>query len=945
MSNILEQLSQLVQQAVTQAVKAGTLPEISPDDLKIEISKPNKNFGGDYSCGVALTLTRALKRPPMQIGEAIEAAFPEAPDIVEKIWLTPPGFINFKLAHRWLTNNLKLIRDQGSSYADQDFGGGERVMIEFVSVNPTGPLHVGHARGAILGSALANILTKTGHAVWCEYYVNDAGTQNRIFQEAMYNLIHPVHLSQYKTPPENETKKHPFLSSKKFSNIGQDSEGFVLDENPDPNPSLEKLSRLMEESPQNPKTKEDHLKRARVYENMANKEGAIEEYTKAIKLDSNYGEAYFRRARARSESDSGDRTKAISDLIDSLRCDVGGVAFVSTVLANLLKKEVKPDKAIDTWTELLKSRPDEVEFLYQRAKVNFDKEDPDKGIADCDDIIRLNDKYRKGAAYRIRGDMYLSKGDSNKAIVDYTSLISIAPDNFRAYFNRGNARLLKQEWKKAIVDYTDAIRLIKKEPRISKNALIGSYLQRAFAQLGLGDFRGVIDNFTEAINISISANIVIPESYASRGSVYAILSDYRLAVEDFTEAIRLDPYNSEFYRARADVYEKMDKPESATSDREAAKLYSESYTGEYMDGLKERLLKTEPDLESLERDEFMKRTNRTLAGRVVLDIKKTLDNLGIEYDQWFYESDLMGEDGAWDRMLNELDKKGYIEERDGAQWFLATKFGAEKDVVVVRSDVRKEHTYFATDFAYHLNKLGPKPPFRDFSRTINIWGGDHHGHVIRLAAAMQAVDINPTRVQVQTVQIVHFKADDKKLKLSKRKGQIVTIDDLLEEVGKDACRYEFLNRSHNAQMTFDIEQAKRQSIENPVYYIQYAHARLCSVLERGAVLSGWDRSAEFDLNLLKHPNERALMFHLTELPMILRTSAERLEPHLVTFYLYELARRFQTFYEECRVISDDKALSNARLLLAYSTKTVLSEVLRLLGISAPQRMVRNEETN
>ena len=786
MSNILEQLSQLVQQAVTQAVKAGTLPEISPDDLKIEISKPNKNFGGDYSCGVALTLTRALKRPPMQIGEAIEAAFPEAPDVVEKIWLTPPGFINFKLAHRWLTNNLKLIRDQGSSYADQDFGNQERVMIEFVSVNPTGPLHVGHARGAILGSALANILTKTGHAVWCEYYVNDAGTQNRIFQEAMYNLIHPVHLSQYKIPLEkNETKKHPFLSSKKFSNMGQDSEGFVLDENPDPNPSLEKLSRLMEEIPQNTKTKEDHLKRARVYENMANKEGAIEEYTKAIKLDSNYGEAYFRRARARSESDSGDRTKAISDLIKSLQCGVGGVAFVSTVLANLLKKEVKPDKAIDTWTELLKSSPDEVEFFYQRSKANFDKGDLDKAIADCDDIIRLSDKYRKGAAYRIRGSAYLGKKDSDKAIADYTNLISIAPDNFRAYFNRGNARLLKQEWKKAIVDYTDAIRLIKKEPRISKNVLIGSYLQRAFAQLGLRDFRGVIDNFTEAINISISANIVIPESYASRGSVYAILSDYRLAAEDFTEAIRLDPYNSEFYRVRADVYEKMDKPESATSDREAAKLYSESYTGEYMDGLKERLLKTQPDLESLERDEFMKRTNRTLAGRVVLDIKKTLDNLGIDYDQWFYESDLMGEDGAWDRMFNELKQKGYIEERDGAQWFLATKFGAEQDVVVVRSDVRQEHTYFATDFAYHLNKLGPKPPFRNFSRTINIWGGDHHGHVIRLAAAMQAVDIDPARVQVQTVQIVHFKADDKKLKLSKRKGQIVTIDDLLEEVGKD----------------------------------------------------------------------------------------------------------------------------------------------------------------
>ena len=359
MSNILEQLSQLVQQAVTQAVKAGTLPKISPDDLKIEISKPNKNFGGDYSCGVALTLTRALKRPPMQIGEAIEAAFPEAPDIVEKIWLTPPGFINFKLAHRWLTNNLKLIRDQGSSYADQDFGNQERVMIEFVSVNPTGPLHVGHARGAILGSALANILTKTGHAVWCEYYVNDAGTQNRIFQEAMYNLIHPKQsLAQYKTPPaKDETKKHPFLSSKKFSNMGQDSGGFTIDQFPDPSPSLEKLNRLVGEILENPKTKEDHLERAQAYENLTNKERAIEEYTKAIELDPNDGETYFMRAWARSNGGSEDRTKAISDLIKSLQCGAEGVGFVSSTLAGLLEKEVKPDKAIDTWTELLKSTP------------------------------------------------------------------------------------------------------------------------------------------------------------------------------------------------------------------------------------------------------------------------------------------------------------------------------------------------------------------------------------------------------------------------------------------------------------------------------------------------------------------------------------------------------------------------------------------------------------
>ena len=406
-----------------------------------------------------------------------------------------------------------------------------------------------------------------------------------------------------------------------------------------------------------------------------------------------------------------------------------------------------------------------------------------------------------------------------------------------------------------------------------------------------------------------------------------------------------NPYDAALYVKRAEAYEKSGETDRARDDQVTAKLYAESYTGEYMEAMKKTIFENHRDLWNMKRPEFMQETEYMLAQWVVEDIKKTLDNLGVKYDQWFYEHKLMSEDGAWERMFNELKQKGYIEERDGAQWFLATKFGAEKDVVVIRSGKRQEHTYFATDFAYHLNKLGPKPPYRNFSRTINIWGGDHHGHVIRLAAAMQAVDIDPARVQVQTVQIVHFKLDNKKLKLSKRKGQIVTIDDLLDQVGIDVCRYEFLNRSHNAQMTFDIEQAKRQSLENPVYYIQYAHARLCSILEIAVVLEGWDRSAESDLNLLTHPTERALMLHLIEFPMVLRTAAERLEPHLVTFYLYELARHFQKFYEECRVISDNEELSDARLLLVHSTKTVLNEALRLLGISAPERMEWGKKVN
>ena len=780
MSNILEQLSQLVQQAVTQAVKAGTLPKINPDDLKIEISKPNKNFGGDYSCGVALTLTRALKRPPMQIGEAIEAAFPEAPDVVEKIWLTPPGFINFKLAHSWLTNNLKLIRDQGSSYADQDFGGGERVMIEFVSVNPTGPLHVGHARGAILGSALANILTKTGHAVWCEYYVNDAGTQNRIFQEAMYNLINSQ--NRYNTNSSVEASSWFHDGKEKFTDY----------------------------------------------------EKGVLEATEEIKKSPDEADSYFWRGVSYMNKPNPDYERALLDLNRALEKNPTE-SFIYYRFAILYMNRTPPD--------------------YDKAIVNLKNAIayiPDKG----------DERYDYSDLYTNRGAAYLLKPnpDYDLAISDYTRAIELNPDDLLAYKGRATAYMRKSD------------------------------------------------------------------------------PDYPKAISDFTVMLDHNPYDAALYLKRAEAYEENGETDRARDDQVKAKLYAESYTGEYMEAMKKTISEQHRDLWNMKRDEFMQKTEYMLAQWVVEDIKKTLDNLGVKYDQWFYEHKLMSEDGAWDRMFNELKQKGYIEERDGAQWFLATKFGAEKDVVVIRSGKRQEHTYFATDFAYHLDKLGPKPPHRNFSRTINIWGGDHHGHIIRFAAAMRSVDIDPARVQVQTVQIVHFKLDNKKLKLSKRKGQIVTIDDLLDQVGRDVCRYEFLNRSQNAQMTFDIEQAKRQSLENPVYYIQYAHARLCSILERAVVLEGWDRTAEFEMELLTHTTERALMLHLIEFPMVLRTAAERLEPHLVTFYLYELARHFQKFYEECRVISDNEELSDARLLLVHSTKTVLNEALRLLGISAPERM-------
>ena len=459
MSNILEQLSQLVQQAVTQAVKAGTLPEINPDDLKIEISKPNKNFGGDYSCGVALTLTRALKRPPMQIGEAIEAAFPEAPDVVEKIWLTPPGFINFKLAHRWLTNNLKLIRDQGSSYADQDFGNQERVMIEFVSVNPTGPLHVGHARGAILGSALANILTKTGHAVWCEYYVNDAGTQNRIFQEAMYNLIHPPKSekkrpehklsqsdSKNKVPPPGLSPIYLGLPKNEYTEKSDDYEQAIAD-----------YTRELKLKPNNPWI---YNERGIAYVKKTNPDydSAIADYTRATEQYIGFANAYNNRGLVYMTKPNPDYEQALSDFNRAIDIHENAISFrggkspsdtASTYhnrgIAYMIKPNPDYEKALLDYSQALELNPELAEAYHNRGVAYVNKLTPDYGraLSDYNRALKRGfaDRLKEAVVHTNRGNVYLKRPDRDfdKAISDYNRALKLNPNYPEAYANRGAA--------------------------------------------------------------------------------------------------------------------------------------------------------------------------------------------------------------------------------------------------------------------------------------------------------------------------------------------------------------------------------------------------------------------------------------------------------------------------------------------------------------------------
>ena len=291
-------------------------------------------------------------------------------------------------------------------------------------------------------------------------------------------------------------------------------------------------------------------------------------------------------------------------------------------------------------------------------------------------------------------------------------------------------------------------------------------------------------------------------------------------------------------------------------------------------------------------------------------IRKDLEDLGVHYDLWFSEKSLI-DNGQFDQAMSFMGERGYLAEREGAKWFLSTKLGEDKDNVVVRSDGGGP-TYLGTDFAYHFNKY----LVRDFDRVINVWGADHHGHVGRMKAVVRALGRDPDDLVIIINQIVSFKEGGESVRFSKRRGVIVTVRELLDEVGADACRYIFLSRSPDSQMEFDLELAKRQSSENPVFYVQYAHARIRSI-QREAESRGMEY-ADGDVAYLDHPSEMQLVKKLIRLPDIIDHAASRLEPHHLPHYAYDVARALQRFYEDCRVVSNDPAdleLSKARLLL------------------------------
>jgi len=551
----LREIEKLVQEAIRSAQADGDLPAFEVPELVVE--RPQREEHGDYATTAALQLAGIARMAPIRIAEAIASRI-TASDFAARVEVAPPGFVNFTLDDGWLTRQVDEILASGDDYGNLTLGRGQRVQVEYVSANPTGPLHVGSGRNAVIGDSLANVLVAAGYDVQREFYVNDAGTQMRVFAETLY--------------------------------------------------------------------------------------------------------ARYAQALGRDEP-------------------------------------------------------------------------------------------------------------------------------------------------------------------IPETGYQGAYL------VEIGD-----------------------EIAAQEGSRF------------------------------------LDIPR-----------------GEALDALYDIGLE-----------------------KMLASIRDDLRLMGVNYDRWFSEKSLY-EDGLFDKVKALLEEKGYIAQRDGAVWFTSSDLGDDKDNVLIRSD--GEPGYLASDIAYHYDKF----ILRGFDKVIDVWGADHQGHVPRMKAAMRAIDVDPDNLVILLYQLVTLRRGGDIVRLSKRTGDMVSLGDVLDEIGPDAVRFLLLTRSADSQMDLDLDLAKEQSSENPVYYVQYAHARIASILRYAEHIDYSDG----DVSLLGHPAELDLIRQMLRFPDVVEKAATGLSPHHLPYYALELAGTFHPFYKQCRVVSslpEDMPLNKARLKLVAAAKIVLARALSLSGVSAPDSM-------
>jgi arginyl-tRNA synthetase len=319
-------------------------------------------------------------------------------------------------------------------------------------------------------------------------------------------------------------------------------------------------------------------------------------------------------------------------------------------------------------------------------------------------------------------------------------------------------------------------------------------------------------------------------------------------------------------------------------------------------------------------------------------IKNQLDELGIRFDSFFSEKALR-ERGEVSQTLDLLRSRQLTYTENGAVWFRSTQFGDDKDRTIIKRD--GDLTYFASDIAYHRNKFE-----RKFNKLINVWGADHHGYVRRLKAAMQGLGYDPNRLQVVLVQMVQLTRGGEPVRMGKRRGEFVSLEEVLQEVGCDAARFFFLMRKADSHLDFDLDLAKRQSSDNPVFYVQYAHARVASIFEQARQRGvNWNSSElqRISVERLGLPEEIELIRRMIQFNDVLEESVRELEPHRLVFYLLELAGEFHRYYNRCRIISPDVGLSQARLLLVENVQRTIRRGLEILGVEAPMKMASRSE--
>nr|WP_289037796.1 arginine--tRNA ligase [uncultured Allobacillus sp.] len=311
-------------------------------------------------------------------------------------------------------------------------------------------------------------------------------------------------------------------------------------------------------------------------------------------------------------------------------------------------------------------------------------------------------------------------------------------------------------------------------------------------------------------------------------------------------------------------------------------------------------------------------------------IKKDLEEYRVPFDTWFSETSLY-ETGVIGLVVDQLRENGYVYEQDGATWFKSTDFGDDKDRVLIKQD--GTYTYLTPDIAYHQNKID-----RGFDELINVWGADHHGYVNRMKAAIQALGNPKDILDIKIVQIVHLYQDGEKVKMSKRTGKAVTMQELIDEVGLDATRYFFIMRSNDSHLDFDMDLATSESNENPVYYVQYAHARICSMLKQ-AEEKGIDVEADADVSLLTSEKEIDLLKRLGDYPQVIAEAANKKMPHRIPQYVFELAGDLHSFYNAEKVIDlENEKQTHARIALIKAVRIVIQDALNLIGVHAPEQM-------